>query len=212
MTAVTFNPTCSLCGKRMGEMSGDEFEALVIAEGLGAKCFDCQRHPETIFCYPVAVGMVGDTKIEDGIEFWLARSVDGLLRWRSQSKQGNLRVASYSLSSSTYLNTFPKRNGNWEVGNVNNAKCPNCGIWEAEQWDDGLRCRSCGFQERQIEAVIPPGWVEANGQILPKRKSVDYCQDCEEKCELDGPGRYCAYHHALLVEQFEDGSLGYGNA
>jgi len=212
MTGIVYDPTCSVCHRRMGEMSGEEFEALVMAEGLEARCFDCVPHKRSYVPGLLGFGLIGDVLFLGGQEFWANRNVNGELRWRSQSHAHVGTRARSCLSSSTYLNTVLKSGSQETVFfSGTEAVCKCCGGTKLEKMAHGLFCRKCDVIT-PFDEIILPTWIvrDAMGEAIADNLASE-CPDCNT-LRLFNRGRYCDYHHAMLVEQHEDGSLGYGNA
>lgn len=101
-TDYLFNPSCVKCGKPMGEMSEDEFIALVLVDGDAGECFDCAPVEADVPWWYLGSLSVGDRLYLSGydsilITSDLAMSVDGAI--------AHARTRARSLSSSTYLNS-----------------------------------------------------------------------------------------------------------
>jgi len=213
MTSSTvFNPTCSVCHKRMGDMSGEEFEAVVLAEGLGAKCFDCEPKAD-LECPEVLIpGEVGSVIVIDSQEFWVARNANYELRLRTISHtREHVRTLS-CLSSSTNLHKSEIiTNRNRELP-YTVSDCPECEKPSLLHWDDGKRCGNCGYFESYSQEIVIPAWIVGPlGKKPAKMDDTATCYTCAELREL-GAGQYCDYHSALLYELFKDSELGLGHA
>jgi len=212
MTTEKFYPICCVqCGAEVASLSPDEWEDMSPWVEASALCFDCDSQsaattPSLFWEWESGdVFVLGDVKlrVEDDLRNLTALSTFSHTHVRD--------ARANSLSRSTYLNTSPKQDGEWVEVVGNNAKCFCGGHGRIERDSEGEHCLDCGQFKPVIQEIILPSWVitssSARGEI---RQSTADCRDCLSVRGRHGYG-YCDYHHALLIEQMEDGGLGWGN-
>lgn len=202
---------CDLCGCLMGEVSLDELEAAFPVGDGPWVCFDCS--PDEADKVPgVFESLVNNNRIMLGDEWFVFWNNEfqrlNLLEYSRAHMSAGVRAC---LSSSTYLNTSPNQKREREQDTGNNAICPKCSKGEEVQFLELGQCEKCGWEIPVPACLILPSWVVKQ----PERATP--CIDCEKE-RLNYSNRYgeqrlvfCAYHHALLIEQSEDGSLGWGH-
>lgn len=206
-----FRPHCKICRKSLGEMTEDEFNFLMGPDCPDALCFDCDSSSGLTVPGFMVPAYVGNRMVIDGLEFWVNRNANFDLRWRCQTKGPELRVASYSLSSSTYLNILPKTDNQDTVFFDALQQVPG-----SEQLQDLALHFSSNREDCEKIRSLPDRDLVGDA-ILAKSPPFTPCPDCEKIRGLpfrdtgNASGWYCEYHRALLVEQWEDGSLGYGH-
>lgn len=181
--------SCDNCQCDIGSLSVEEFRAVYGdgQSGSSVLCFACDKDSSATVPGDFWQWRVGDSFVIDGQEFWVNRNCLGELKLRTLSHAHERARARDCLSSSTYLNTNPKKRGDGQTEAPIKTVCLHealtgdlfvLGLWT---------CEECGWQWQQ-----------------PDEK----CPDCESVKALGG-GEYCYYHHALLTEQSEDGALGW---
>ena len=126
--SVVFNPKCFRCQKVMGEVSEDEFIALLLSRGGIGFCFDCddtfahETMPDLFMdWYPHDSVIFEDAilKLADHERYWFVVDLE--------PSDARALMHACGLSSSTYLNNsigvlvLPK----WILGLDNG--CPKCG-------------------------------------------------------------------------------------
>jgi hypothetical protein len=206
-----FNPTCSACGNRMGNMTQDEFWAMVSSEGLFAVCFDCSpdeadKVPEIFWDWEE-----GDRFVLGGTEFEIIQEFPYYLKMDIVSHAHEHAPTLSCLSSSTKLNKTGKSDSQDTVF-FDLLQCTNCGkqaIRIVEQFDEGPQKIKC-----YGECVCGNAWeVDCQTELVSKRdifRDAADCDDCRLDFSLHG-NLYCDYHYSLLGNHYEDALLGFGN-
>lgn len=207
-TDLTFNPCCSNCRRPMGEVSVDEFVAIVVGEGEFGLCFDCD--PESADTVPGLFWQwrEADEFIIDDAVFTVVLDDQYQIMIKTASHTHGCASARSCLSSSTYLHkSYPNPVSETEY-DVNDAICPKCSKGEVVQFLEGGQCEKCGWQLQERESIVLPSWVVSYQAFVEGIGShpATWCSGCEN-ARKEG-AKYCGYHHALLIEQFEDGALG----
>jgi uncharacterized protein YbaR (Trm112 family) len=200
---------CDLCGKKMGVITLDELEGAFPEGGGPWVCFDCEPDP---------AGKI--PSLFDGVEFGdivvidtVPLQIDGFLfndavRYSLSLTHERVRERE-CLSSYTYLNTHPNQGGERAQEDANNAVCPFCGEGELRVMEEEYFCPACLSQYPiEAEIILPRKLIEWETALLAKDNEPGRCEACLDT-QFQGYGQYCRYHHALLVEQSEDGSLGW---
>lgn len=142
VTSVSlFNPLCAQCRSPMGEMSQDEFEALILWDGSVGKCFYCeplgaQAKPEIFWNW-----LREDVFVIDGQKFFVTH--DGQNLEAFGQSHAHERAPVRGLSSVTYLNRKSKEFPVLE-SLTDYVDCPECKgqSWvDSDEWTHG--CGTC---------------------------------------------------------------------
>jgi len=180
---------CDRCKRSIADLDEDEVKAYGSEAGVIELCFDCD--PESAATVPSLFWQwhPGDVFILDDKALEVV-SGSGVPEFLIDITHTRMSARTRDcLSSSTYLNTSPNQDGDGKPDTANDAE------YFGNSW----------------EGIILPAWVVNQP---PVGKTYGHgragCPDCDTVRSLGGVG-YCSYHHALLIEQYEDGSLGYGN-
>jgi len=195
----------------MGELSKEDSREIIIGGGSGL-CFDCD--PDSASTVPSLFWQwqPGDLFTIEDFVFCVTDSNPQCLFNVGFSHTRMSDSARSCLSSSTYLHTSSKKNGARREKGENVKCCFMCETGWMVLEDDGWHCDTCDTYLPEPQEFILPAWI-VNQPPIGKTYGNGQagCPDCDTVRTLGGVG-YCSYHHALLVEQHEDGSLGYGNA
>jgi hypothetical protein len=210
-TELTIELFCDSCWRSQGLVSLDEFQMFGGEEGAINLCFDCEQSgastvPGLFWQWQEGdVFVLGDVRLEVSGNTYPGKP---LLRVTHARDHAHARSC---LSSSTYLHKTAIKNGG-EVQETDThwpcSECHNGWLWPKE---NGWKCDRCSYFGPKIRKIVIPSWIlePARGN-LSKIDTEPICYPCLYARDL-GRGEYCDYHRALLIEQNEDGSLGWGN-
>jgi hypothetical protein len=152
-----YNPLCSKCRKPMGEMTQDEFEALILLDGSVGKCFDCDTfeaglYPELFWEITTgSIVVLGGERFVYDCGFWK--------REKSIQSRAHVSARAPGLSSSTKVNRSQHNRMVLRDG-LEIEICPNCkGLGYVEQFDVKYFCEGCDGLGSIVTAVFLPNWL-----------------------------------------------------
>ena len=208
MSAGYGNPVCCRCGRSLGDLTMAEYLAWIDDDGDSGQCFDCEREnsgivPELFQWWTVGdIFVIGDVFFEviDEFPYWQRLALPPHTRARAGARS--------CLSSSTNLHKPTKIRDGTEQGRPDLKACFFCetGLMALEA--DGWYCDTCDTYEPVPQEFVLPAWIIGGGGPDFEPKGGGVCADCQQVRRLQHGNGLCAYHHALLTEQYEDGSLG----
>jgi hypothetical protein len=202
---------CDRCKRSIADLGEDEIRDYGSEVGVIELCFDCD--PDSAATVPSLFWqwMEGDVFVLDGECFLVQTFLSkGQKADRVTHTHEQLRARS-CLSSSTYLHKASPNQSHETQNTVTDAKfCERCGSGDLLTLVEGMQCEDCGLWSPFEEFVLPT-WLVRDAMNETIADNLE-CLECRTTQYLtSGRISYCPYHHALLVEQFEDGSLGWSN-
>lgn len=210
-TSLTRKLYCHSCLILMAEVTEEEYEAVMLAEGEYGECFLCD--PDEACAVP---GFFEDLEpgevvgMGDMVFVACDTSPVTLVNTGFSHTRGNARAHAVYLVS-TYLNTS-SQNPRAYLDRVRDEMiCVECGQGVSRRLKDGWHCDLCGWFEAQVSCLVLPDWIIKPGEGFRAKPNSNDCPDCAAVRELREGSGLCDYHHTLLIEQYEDGSLGWDN-
>lgn len=150
-------PCCRRCGKSMGEMPLEEFEACCDGDGLPGLCFDCEPGSAATVPHLFWNWHEGDSFCLG--EKWLVVHKNSLVLYSLAYPRAHDRSHERDLSSYTYLNRIPE-NTELLASGEEVTVCPEChGYADKVPIYGGEECSTCGTVGEIICAVLIPSWI-----------------------------------------------------
>jgi len=203
---------CEACKKPMGRMSSEELYDYWEFKDNPGLCFDCDPKSDIEVPPVLLPSEVGQSVVVDGLTFWCNRNANFDLRWRTISQDHKSDEIPSCLSSSTNLNIVLKKDSQDTVAFEEFEACPECAFWAKSFSNGDVLCGRCDFLgAAMVDTLVGLGVLPPIDSLEDEIAQVGDCPDCMSS-RLLGMGKYCIYHHALLIEQYGDGSLGWDNA